>query len=106
MLPAWQNAPSFKEAPHMIVEIDTPSRAADLHHLEWQAAEVLDTPLPNDLKLRALVCRLGAGRWQWSISSLDGERGELISAGIEKTAAAARLMAASEIAKCVENALE
>jgi hypothetical protein len=97
----------------MIVDIDSPtratasaSRAAELDLPAWSAAEVLDTQLPDDFTLRALVCRLGAGKWQWSISSLDGERGELISTGIEKSAADARQVATCEIAKCLEDALE
>ncbi|HTW54032.1 MAG TPA: hypothetical protein VME45_19250 [Stellaceae bacterium] len=72
----------------------------------WAAAEVLDAPLPDDQTLRAVVCRLGAHKWQWSLTSLDGdERGELICAGIAKSAAAAREMATVEIAKCLESAL-
>jgi len=90
----------------MILDIESPSRATELDLPEWTAAEILDTPLSDDLLLRALVCRLRAGKWQWSISYFDGDRGELISAGVEKSAATARLMAASEISKCVENALE
>jgi hypothetical protein len=91
----------------MIVDLDHPSsRAAELDLPEWSAAEVLDTPVSGNVKLRALVCRLGAGRWQWSISSIDGERGELISTGMEKNVAAARQMAMSEIAKCLESPLE
>jgi hypothetical protein len=78
---------------------------AGLDLASWSAAEFLDTPLDGDLTLRALVCRLGAGKWQWSISSLDGERGELISIGIKKSADAARQMAIIEIVKCLENAL-
>jgi hypothetical protein len=73
---------------------------------EWSPAEVLDTPLPDDLVLRAVVCRAETGKWQWSISSLDGDQGELICAGVEKSATAARSMATSEIAKCLESALD
>ena len=89
-----------------MLDVADPVRADDLSLPEWTAAEVLDTPLPDHQTLRALVCRLGANRWQWSLSSLDGdERGELISAGVEQTAAAARQMATAEIAKCLESAL-
>jgi|HubBroStandDraft_3_1064219.scaffolds.fasta_scaffold592146_2 hypothetical protein len=90
----------------MIVNIGIRSRAAELDLPEWSAAEVLDAPLPNDLMLRAIVCRAEAGKWQWSVSSLEGDRGELISTGLAESAAAARLMATSEIAKCVENPIE
>ena len=72
----------------------------------WSAAEILDTPLADESLLRATVCRLGAGEWQWSVSSLDGDRGELISSGVERNAAAARMMASAEIAKCIESALD
>jgi hypothetical protein len=89
----------------MIVDIERPSLATNPAFSEWSTAEVLDAPLPDDLMLRAVVFRLGIRKWQWSISSLDGDRGELISAGIEKSAAAARLMATSEIAKCLGNPL-
>ena len=90
----------------MIFDVEQSSRPAELNLPEWLAAEFLDTPLANDLVLRALVCRLGAGKWQWSICSLSGESGELISIGVEKTAAAARLMATSELAKCLEDAID
>jgi hypothetical protein len=89
----------------MIVDIANPSHPVELDLPEWSSAEILDTPLTDDSRLRALVCRLGGGRWQWSISAIDGDRGELISIGIEKNAAAARSTAASEIAKCLENPL-
>jgi hypothetical protein len=46
---------------------------------------------------------LGTGKWQWSISVLDGERSELISSGIDRSGPAARQMATDEIAKCLEN---
>ena len=90
----------------MIIDLENPSRTAGVDLPEWSTAEVLDTPLSDSLKLRALICRLGAGKWQWSVSSIEGDRGELISSGIEKSATDARVMAMSEITKCVENALE
>lgn len=80
--------------------------APELGYPEWSAAEILDTPLANEQLLRAVVCRQGAGKWHWSISSLAGDRGELISTGVERSAAAARTMAASEIAKCLESVLD
>jgi hypothetical protein len=89
-----------------MLDLAAPARTDDLGLPAWVPAEVLDAPLPSDQTLRALVLCLGAHRWQWSINSLDGdERGQLISAGIEKTAAAARKMATVEIAKCLESAL-
>jgi len=89
----------------MIVDLDAETVAE--HRLaEWSTAEILDTPLDDASLLRALVCRLETGRWQWSISSLDAHRTELISTGVESNAAAARTMARSEIAKCLESALD
>ena len=89
-----------------MLDLVSPARADDLDLPAWSAAEVLDAPVADDQTLRALVVRFGAHKWQWSVSSLDGdERGELISAGIEKTAAAAREMATVEIAKCFDSAL-
>jgi hypothetical protein len=90
----------------MILDIEQPSRAMHLALPQWSAAEVLDTFLSSNLTLRALVCRLAAARWQWSILSIDGERGELISVGVAPSLTAARGAAATEITKCVENALE
>ena len=90
----------------MILDIEQPRRAIDLALPQWSAAEVLDTPFSDNLTLRALVCRLAAGRWQWSILSIDGEHGELISIGVAPSLSAARIAATSEITKCVENALE
>lgn len=82
-------------------------RRADLDKtLVWTHAEFLDEYLPDGLILRALVCPFGDGEWQWTISSLEGlSRGELISAGFEKSVAAARLVATSEIAKCLDNVI-
>jgi hypothetical protein len=90
----------------MILDLEQPQRAMHLALPQWSAAEVLDTPLPDNLTLRALVCRLAAGRWQWSILSFDGDCGELISIGIATSLKAAQMAATSEITKCVENALE
>ena len=90
----------------MIVDLDISSRSVAADLAEWSAAEVLDTPFSDGLMLRALVCRLGAGKWQWSITSLDGDRGELIGIGLEKSLAAARAMATMEITKCLDNPLD
>jgi hypothetical protein len=90
----------------MIVDTEQTSRVASLRLPEWSAAEILDTSLSEDLKLRAIVCRLSAGKWQWSITSFDRERAELISAGVERSIGAARSMATAEIAKCVESAID
>ena len=57
----------------MIVDIDNPSAADAVNLGDWSAAEFLDTSCAGSLTLRALVCRLGAGQWQWSIISYDGE---------------------------------
>jgi hypothetical protein len=67
----------------------------------WSDAEVLDVPIPDGIMLRAVACPLAPGKWQWSVMAVDGDRGELISIGIEDNAAAARLTAISEIEKCV-----
>jgi len=90
----------------MIVDLDTSSRALGADLAEWSAAEVLDTPFSESLMVRALVCRLGAGKWQWSITSLDGGRGELIGVGLEKSLAAARAAATAEVAKCLDNPID
>jgi hypothetical protein len=90
----------------MIVDLDTASRAVGADLAEWSAAEVLDTLFSDGLTLRALVCRLGAGKWQWSVISLDGDRGELIGIGHEKSLAAARATATAEVAKCLDNPLD
>jgi hypothetical protein len=89
----------------MIVDI-APHAATEVEFPEWSAAEFLDTPLADGLVLRALICRLGARKWQWSISSLRGDdSGELICAGLEKTSAAARETIASELMKCLDDAI-
>ena len=72
---------------------------------DWSAATVLDAPLPDDQTLRAVVLRLGDHQWQWSLSSIEGESGALISTGVERTADAARRRAATEITKCLEDAI-
>jgi hypothetical protein len=85
-----------------VITVTTP----ELSLPEWSAAEVLDMPLADEEVLRAVIYRAGAGKWHWSISTLGSERGELISAGVESSAAAARTTATSEIAKCIESALD
>jgi hypothetical protein len=70
----------------------------------WSTAEFRDEPCPDGFTLRALVCQLEDGAWQWSVSSLDGEdRGELISSGCAKSVTAARRQAAAEIVKCLQS---
>jgi hypothetical protein len=90
----------------MIIDLDRSSRTANCDIRDWSAAEYLDTPFSDDLVLRAIVCRLQPGKWQWSIISLAGKNGELISVGVEKTADAARQTATSEITKCLENVID
>jgi hypothetical protein len=70
----------------------------------WSNAEFFDLHLPDGLVLRALVCPLD-GEWQWTISTLEQDRGALISVGIAKTAATARCVANAEIAKCLEDGM-
>lgn len=71
----------------------------------WSAAEFLDAPFSDEVTLRALVCRAGAGKWQWSIISLRNGGGEMICCGVEKSTGAARTAVAAEMAKCLENAI-
>jgi len=92
-----------KKAGFMIVDIDMPPRVAHVRATEWSAAEFLDAPFSGDTKLRAMICRLGPGKWQWVIMSLDCRSGELIASGTETDISAARTRAASEIAKCLES---
>ena len=89
----------------MSVDVIT-ATAPELSSPEWSAAEVLDMPLADEEVLRAVIYRASARKWHWSISALGLERGELISAGVERSAAAARTTATSEIAKCIESALD
>jgi hypothetical protein len=89
----------------MTVDVTTIT-APELSLPEWSAAELLDMPVADEEILRAVIYREGAGKWCWSVSSLGSERGELISAGTEKSAAAARTTVTSEIAKCIESALD
>jgi hypothetical protein len=90
----------------MIVDLEMIPRLVDTDPVEWSAAEVLDTPSSDGRTLRALVCRLGVGKWQWSVSSLDSDRGELISTGLEPSLTAARATATAEIGKCLDNPLD
>lgn len=90
----------------MILTMENPARAVGLDLPRWSAAEVLDTLLSEDLTLRALIFRQSAARWEWSVMSIEGERGELIASGVERSLNAARMTANSEITKCVENALD
>jgi hypothetical protein len=73
---------------------------------QWRAAEFLDVPYADDVVIRGLICRLPEGRkWQWSVIVLDSGRAELVDAGTEKSLAAARQTAASEIEKCISSPL-
>jgi hypothetical protein len=71
----------------------------------WSDAEFFDEHLPDGFVLRALVCLREGGEFHWTVSFLEQDRGELISAGVEKTAALARRAATAEIAKCLENGM-
>jgi hypothetical protein len=69
----------------------------------WSAAEFLDMPA-SGLVLRAMICRVGDGKWQWSIMSIEGDsEGRLICAGLEKTIGDARLTAAAELDNCIHD---
>jgi hypothetical protein len=89
--------------------VDTVPRVARAPKLAtrgtWSDAEFFDEFLPDGLMLRALVCSAEGGEWQWTVTSLDQYRGELIGVGLEKTAAKARKAAAAEIAKCLDDAM-
>ena len=78
-------------------------RTTDFTLPHWSAAEYLDMPFVDGTILRALICRLGAGKWQWTILSIDGENGDVIGIGATKTVAEARLTAASELDKCTRD---
>jgi len=66
----------------------------------WSDAEFFDEPFPDGLVLRALVCLLEDGQWEWTINVLGQGKGEMISTGIAKTLAKARQTAIAEIAQC------
>jgi hypothetical protein len=72
---------------------------------QWSPAEFLDMPYVDGLVLRALICRLAPGKWQWSVMSIDGDRGELIGIGNEGSLAQASATAACEIDKCMRDPL-
>jgi hypothetical protein len=72
---------------------------------QWSAAEFLDMPYVDGLVLRALICRLTPRKWQWSVMSIEGDRGELIGSGTESSLADARATAASELDKCMRDPL-
>jgi len=68
----------------------------------WSDAEFFDEHLPDGLVLRALVCLLEGGEWQWTLTVLGEGKGEMISTGTERTATKARRTAAAEIGKCLK----
>lgn len=85
---------------------DQATQATEFRLPQWAAAEFLEVPYAADGPLlRAIICRLGAGRWQWSIMAMGEESGELISAGTATSVSGARQAAASEIDKCIHNPL-
>jgi hypothetical protein len=85
------------------MDVNEATKTAEFSLPQWSAAEFLDMPYADGLVLRALICRLGAGKWQWSITSIDGDRGELIGIGTDKTVMEARSSAASELDKCIRD---
>lgn len=87
----------------MIIAENRPTdRSSEAASLPWAAAEYVDLPLGGGLTLRAFVCRLGPARWHWTLNSLERDRAEEISRGVESSLSAAREVVASEIAKCLE----
>lgn len=89
----------------MSIAIIAPSRTVARASAAWSEAQIFDTRLTPDLTIRALVCRLPDGCWQWCLNSIDGESGAIIALGVAESAAAARRTAADEIAKCLESAI-
>ena len=85
------------------MNVNEATQTAEFSLPQWSAAEFLDMPYADGLLLRALICRLGAGKRQWSIMSIDGDNGELISVGTKRTVMEARAMAASELDKCIRD---
>jgi hypothetical protein len=81
------------------------THAADFRLPQWSVAEFLDVPYAEGPVLRAMICRLGAGKWQWSVMTVARDCGELISIGTESSVTEARRAAASEIDKCIHNPL-
>jgi len=73
---------------------------------DWSTAEILEVPLADELVLRAVVCRMDSGEWQWTVGSRGRDQGELISAGVETSPVAARSMARSELSKCLASPLD
>jgi hypothetical protein len=69
----------------------------------WSAAEFLDVPYADGLRLRAVICRLGPGEWQVTLISMSGDSGEVISVSVARTAAEAREVAASELDKSMRD---
>lgn len=84
------------------MDIREATRATAFNLPQWSAAEFLDMPF-DGLVLRALVCRLAPGKWQWSVMSIDRDRGELIGIGNEGSQAQASATAACEIDKCMRD---
>jgi hypothetical protein len=72
---------------------------------QWAVAELLDIPYADGSLLRAVICRISFGKWQWSVMSISGDSGELIGLGRENSVAAARQTVASEIDKCIHSPL-
>jgi hypothetical protein len=68
----------------------------------WLPAEFLDVRFVDGLVLRALVCRVEPGPWEWSVTSIsDRDTGQLICSGTTGSVAEARRIAVSEIRKCL-----
>jgi len=79
-----------KEYPWSLIPPSSAARAIEADLSEWSGpAEFIDARSPI-VSCCARWCRLGAGRWQWSISSLGGDSGELICAASRAASAGAR----------------
>jgi hypothetical protein len=87
------------------MEASQAAHATEFRLPRWAAAEFLDVPYAEGPVLRAIICRLSAGRWQWSVMTVGDDCGEVISTGTEPSITGARQAAASEIDKCIRNPL-
>lgn len=85
-----------------MVELYSSERIGETGPAQWSVAEFCDTVFSADTRLRAIICRLSACRWQWMILSMGARDGELISLGTAESVTEARSKATSEIAKCLE----
>jgi hypothetical protein len=87
------------------MEATQAAHATEFRLPQWAAAEFLDVPYAEGPVLRAVICRLSVGKWQWSVMTVADDSGEVISTGTEGSITGARQAAACEIDKCIRNPL-